>query len=95
MKLMLERGIDISAHRATQISRPMCLQADLLLVMDGAQRRYLEELYPQACGRIFRLGEHAKRDIPDPYRQGSAAFRGALSLIEDGVREWQHRIQKI
>lgn len=95
VRLMQERGIDITAHRATQITREMCLHTDMVLVMDAGQRRHLEEIYPQACGRVFRLGEYAKSDVPDPYRKPEKVFRDALMLIDEGVRQWLQRIQKI
>ena len=38
-ELMHERGISIDAHRAQQISLDVCQRADLILVMDGEQRR--------------------------------------------------------
>ena len=95
VRLMQGRGIDISRHRATQITRTACMQADMVLVMDTAQRRQLEERYPQACGRIFRLGEFSKGDIPDPYRKPEKNFRDALRLIDDGIGEWLHRLQRI
>lgn len=93
--LLRERGIDITPHRATQITRKMCLDADVVLVMDRDQRRRLQDLYPEACGRIFRLGEAADRDIPDPYRQPETAFRHALALIDEGVARWMQRIQRL
>ena len=95
VRLMQDRGIDITSHRAVQINRQMCVQAEMVLVMDTDQRIRLETMYPQACGRVFRLGEYAKRDIPDPYRQSELAFREALSLIDEGVREWLHRIHRL
>jgi protein-tyrosine phosphatase len=95
IRLMQSRSIDISEHRAVQITRQMCLASDVVLVMDLEQRKRIEELYPQVCGRVFRVGEHAKRDIPDPYRQSELAFREALSLIDEGVREWLHRIHRL
>ena len=95
VRLMNDRGIDISAHRAQQVSRSLCTQADLVLVMDTEQRQRLEGMYPQARGRVFRLGEHLKRDIPDPYRQPEMAFRDALLLIDHGAREWLRRIQQL
>jgi len=95
VRLMQERGIDIAPHRASQITRQMCLEAELVLVMSTSQRKQLEDTYPVACGRVFRLGEFSKRDIPDPYRQPEQAFRESLQLIEEGVREWLQRIQKI
>jgi protein-tyrosine phosphatase len=93
-RLMKERGVDISGHRATQVDLRRCLEAEIVFVMDSDQRRRLEAAYPQARGRVFRLGEYARRDIPDPYRQPEAAFRLALSLIDEGVRDWVQRIQR-
>jgi protein-tyrosine phosphatase len=93
--LMHERGIDITRHRAQQISRALCTQADMVIVMDSEQRERLENIYPQARGRVFRIGEFSKTDIPDPYRQPEKAFRQALSLIDEGIAQWLHRIRKL
>lgn len=95
LRLMHERGIDISAHRAQQITSPLCLNSDLVLVMDTDQKQRVESRYPQARGRVFRLGEYTRQDIPDPYRMGEAAFSQALAMIDSGLREWLHRIQKL
>jgi len=93
--LLRERGLDIAGHRATQVTRKMCLEADMVLVMDREQRHRLEELYPEACGRVFRLAEHADEDIPDPYRRPEEAFRHALTLIDQGVSRWVQRIRRL
>ncbi|HZY15419.1 MAG TPA: low molecular weight protein-tyrosine-phosphatase [Ramlibacter sp.] len=95
VELMRERGIDIRSHRARQLTRRLCLDADVVLVMEREQRRRLEELYPETCGRVFRLAEHADRDVPDPYRQPPAAFRAALSIIDQGVAAWLERLQRL
>jgi protein-tyrosine phosphatase len=95
VKLLHERGLDISGHRATQITRKMCLDADMVLVMSREQRRQIESLYPEICGRVFRLGEHADRDIPDPYRHPEPVFRHALKLIDEGVTSWVQRIRRL
>lgn len=93
--LMQERGIDISQHRARQITQDMCLGADLVFVMSQGQRERVEGLYPLARGRVFRLGEYAKQDIPDPYRHPEQAFRDALHLIDEAAREWLRRIERL
>lgn len=95
VRLMLHRGIDISSHRARQVSRVLCTQADLILVMDSEQRGRLEGMYPQVRGRVFRIGEYTKRDIPDPYRHPESAFRDALVYLDDAAREWLRRIQRL
>jgi protein-tyrosine phosphatase len=95
VRLMRARGVDIDAHRAEQVTRRMCLEADIVLVMDREQRQRLEQMVPEACGRVFRLGEFTGQDIPDPYRQPEEAFREALELIETNVERWLQRIERL
>jgi protein-tyrosine phosphatase len=95
VRLMQARGIDIGAHRAVQITRESCQRADLVLVMSIDQRRWLQESYSFVCGRVYRLAEFSKRDVPDPFRQGERAFEHSLAIIEDGLREWLPRLQTV
>jgi protein-tyrosine phosphatase len=95
LRLMHDRGIDIGSHRAVQITREMCKQAELVLVMSADQRKTVEETYPTSRGRVFRIAEHVRRDVPDPYRQSEQVFRDALAIIEQGVRDWLDRMQRI
>ncbi|TWO72290.1 low molecular weight phosphotyrosine protein phosphatase [Caenimonas sedimenti] len=94
-RLMQARGLDISKHRAMQVHREVCRWADLILVMDTDQKKELEQAYPVVLGKVFRIGEHAKRDVPDPYKRGEAAFRDALAIIDDGAQQWLQRIRKL
>ena len=93
--LMRERGLDLRAHRAMQVTRPLCVHTDLVFVMEGSQRDRLQRLYPEVCGRVFRISDPAATDVPDPYRQPVAAFRQALALIEQGIGFWAPRIQRL
>lgn len=95
VRLLGERRIDISKHRAVQISRQLCLSADLILVMNLVQRTRVEELYPHVQGRVYRIGEFTKRDIPDPYRLPEKAFREALFYIDDAIAEWLRRLERL
>jgi protein-tyrosine phosphatase len=94
-ELMAERGLSLEQHRARQISMDACQRADLILVMDRSQRRMVEERYLFAAGKVFRLCEFSDQDVPDPYRAGRASFERALSLIEDGSRQWVQRISRV
>ena len=94
-ELMAERGLSLDKHRARQISMDACQRADLILVMDRSQRRMVEERYLFAAGKVFRLCEFSDQDVPDPYRAGRASFERALSLIEDGSRQWVQRISRV
>jgi protein-tyrosine phosphatase len=83
--LLSARGLDLTAHRARQLTPAMLARADLVLVMDAGQRHHVERLSPAARGRVHRLGRFGHFDIPDPYGQGRAAFERSLSLIETGL----------
>ncbi|WP_233882886.1 low molecular weight protein-tyrosine-phosphatase [Paraburkholderia flagellata] len=90
--LMAERGIDISSHRARQVSTSLCKEADLILVMDRQQQYIVEQNYTFACGRIYRIGQFADFDVPDPYQGTREQFASCTELIEGGVSEWIDRI---
>ena len=94
-ELMARRNIDISAHRAQQINSALAQQADLILVMDQEQRRYVRDSYPFASGKVFRLGEFSKMEIPDPYTKPREAFERSLSMISLSLDAWINRINAL
>jgi protein-tyrosine phosphatase len=100
VSLLHERGLDISTHRARQLTAWMTASSDLVLVMDRLQKQHLERRFASLYGRVYLLGQlptepfhsDAGFDIPDPYHQGRAAFEESLNLIEAGVQTWSARI---
>ncbi len=86
-------GLDLSAHRAQQVTGWMCQSAELILVMEQEHKTELEQRFPLVRGRVFRLGELGKFDIADPYRQPKTAFEAAYADIERGVAAWAPRIR--
>lgn len=95
VEVMARCGIDISGHRAQQLTDVQISQADLILVMDGRQKQEIQARHPAKTGRVFRLGELERFDIADPYRQHKTAFENALGLIRRGVEAWVPRIQAL
>lgn len=91
-------GLDLSAHRARQITQTMCNDADLILVMESDHQRELAARYPLARGKIRCLGElpdGQRFDVADPYRQPRDAFEQAHAAIVRGVTNWVQRIRQI
>ena len=84
-ELMLERGIDISAHRARQLTPELIRSFELILVMEEEQKQDVEAILPSARGRVHRIGRWGGFDIPDPYRRDRDDFERALELIVRGV----------
>ncbi|MDR8726498.1 low molecular weight protein-tyrosine-phosphatase [Burkholderia pseudomultivorans] len=95
VSLMADQGIDIGAHRARQLVTSHCKEVDLILVMDEEQRRVVQQKYPFAFGRVFRIGHFEGFDVPDPYKGSEAEFAASGQLIEKGVSGWISRIRSL
>ena len=93
VELMQERGLDISGHRAQQLTPELVTRADLILVMESGHRRAIDADEPTARGKVYRLGEWQDIEIPDPYRQPREAFEETLELIDKGVADWVERLK--
>ncbi|SFU20041.1 low molecular weight protein-tyrosine-phosphatase [Paraburkholderia aspalathi] len=93
--LMAQRGVDLSLHVARQFSWAMAKDADLIFAMDSGQKKAAESAFPFVSGKVFRLGEHSKIDVLDPYRKGLAAFEQALAAIDRGILDWLPALKKL
>lgn len=87
LELMAERGLDISGHRARQLTPALIFAFELILVMDRDQQREVETMLPSARGRVQRLGHWGDFDVPDPFRRGRPAFERSLVLIDRGLAD--------
>jgi protein-tyrosine phosphatase len=84
-ELMAVRGLDLTGHRARQLTPELVFAHELILVMEVGQQRDVEAILPSARGRVHCLGRWGKFDIPDPFGRGLPAFEQALALIERGI----------
>ena len=91
-QLMMNKGIDISGHRACQLHTEMIRKTDLILVMELNQKNAIIEKQQSARGKVFRLGEWEDFDIADPYKKDFAAFERSLALIEKGITQWMEKL---
>jgi protein-tyrosine phosphatase len=88
LELLAARGLDLSAHRARQLTPEMVAEADLVIVMEAAHQQELERLSRAARGRVHRLGRFGGFDVEDPYRAPREAFERALAQIERGLDDF-------
>ncbi|MDT8306276.1 MAG: low molecular weight protein arginine phosphatase [Anaerolineae bacterium] len=67
--LMAERDIDISSHRAREVSAEVLEEADLILCMESGHAEALRVEFPEAAERIYLLSEMSggNQSISDPY----------------------------
>lgn len=92
---MAELGIDITDHRARQITRNIARGSDLILVMEAAHCSIVKKLLGWGRRKPRRIGEfHTQRpleDIADPYGAPLEAYRDCVRILKpciEGVRLW-------
>jgi protein-tyrosine phosphatase len=86
-----ERGYELSALRARQVSRSDFEQFDLMLAMDRANLAALRALAPARSPARLALFLHyagvgAGDEVPDPYYGERGDFERVLDLVEQGSR---------
>lgn len=90
-----EHGVDITSHRARQLTRSMVAEHDIILVTDETVRRTAMQQYPFATGKIKKLGHFRHHEILDPYRQPKQAFDEMYLHIEGCLQDWLQKIWMI
>lgn len=92
-EVMNQNDIDISSHRARQVSIDLILKADLILLMSKNQLRTLSKRYPLSKGKTFLLGYwHNEMEIEDPFRQPYDVFEKTFQKIKLAWKGWDTRI---
>lgn len=86
----LERGIDLSRHRARQLTADEVRQADLILAMGDSHLRRVGELGGAGKAHTFRgFAEVSDRaaDIPDPFGGDVQAYRETAETFDTLIEQ--------
>lgn len=86
-KAAMERGIDMSAHRAQHFKKAHFEQYDYIVVMDERNHEHVMQMCPPGRHeRVHYFMDFAPqlnvREVPDPYHGGPEGFEHVLNLIE-------------
>lgn len=83
--VMRSVGIDLTDHRAKQISGDLVAESDLILTMTRGHKYALLEMYPESGDKIYTLGEFAsgqEADISDPFARPTEVYKKCSEEIE-------------
>lgn len=89
--IALERGLDLSSHRARMLTSPLVRSADLILTMNEAQAERVAEQGGSAKVRTlpaFAGFPDARREVLDPFGGDVQGYREAgehLDMLLDAV----------
>ncbi|MGH7593055.1 MAG: low molecular weight protein arginine phosphatase [Gemmatimonadales bacterium] len=82
----LERGLDLSGHRARMLTSEQVRNADLILTMSDAHASRVATLGGEQ--KVFALADYAgdpdgRREIPDPMGGDVAGYRETARLLDE------------
>ena len=90
IEVMQGLGIDITRHRARQLSRALVRSSDLILVMETFHLRpvKMKSMLSPAKVRMLTAYEANKEpyDIPDPMGKGITAYEDSAAIINNCVK---------
>ncbi|QZY55507.1 low molecular weight protein arginine phosphatase [Crassaminicella profunda] len=85
---MNEKGIDLSAHEATLVTKELIKEADLILTMTRNHQQQVLYIEPKAKEKTYTLKEYIgdEGDILDPYGQPIEVYRKCAKEIEENLK---------
>ena len=89
---MQRLGIDMQPHIAKKLNAELIKKADLILVMSQNQQKHIEQTWPFAKGKTFRLGHWQGKNVADPYRHDQSVFDETCQLIQQYAADWKKHI---
>lgn len=92
-QLCMQRlGMDMQSHIAKKLNAELIKKADLVLVMSQNQQKRIEQSWPFAKGKTFRLGHWQNKNVPDPYQHDQQVFDETCELIQSCIADWKKYI---
>lgn len=87
--------LSLEGHVGTQLTKEMCRDYSLILVMEKGHIDAVCRLAPEVRGKTMLFGHWLdQREIPDPYRKSAEAFEFVYSLLSDSAQKWAQAINR-
>ena len=80
---MAERGLDLTKHRARQLTPPLLQNTDCIFVMTPMHRQQILLTYPNIQNKPRQLSEHP---IADPFGCSIEEYRRCAAQLEEAIR---------
>jgi protein-tyrosine phosphatase len=91
----MERGLDLSEHRARQLDADIVEKSDLILVMAPSHLVRVKDIKPDANVHLlggFAAGEGEGRAVQDPFGGDLTAYRDTFDELEGELAHLLDRI---
>lgn len=94
--VLSKEGIDARGHRPTQITKQIADASDLIIVMTGDHKNYVNTCYPEAKEKTFVFKEYVGLDgeIADPIGLDNSIYENMAEEIKICVEKLVGKINK-
>jgi protein-tyrosine phosphatase len=95
IKIAAINGLSLAGHIARQLTSELCIQNNLILVMEKKHIETVCKYNPESRGKTMLFGhwlEH--KEIDDPYRKSQESFEYIYKLLDKAAHEWAKAITK-
>jgi protein-tyrosine-phosphatase len=106
ISIMQKRGINISSHKAKQITPELLLEADLIITMCGSNLDAVVKMVPRVIEKAFTLKQFAlgldsdggtscaDLDVVDPVGKDLGFYQKCAEEIEENLRKLLRRLEQ-
>jgi len=96
-KVLAERGLDVSDHRARSVDLGLMSNFNLILTMEMGHKEAIQIEFPELVERVFMLSEMIEKeyDIHDPIGGPLIDFRETADELERIINEGFEKIVQL
>ncbi|RTF46872.1 protein tyrosine phosphatase [Serratia marcescens] len=90
-----EHNLSLEGHVAKQLTKEMCREYSLILVMEKGHIDAVCRLAPEVRGKTMLFAHWlGQRDIPDPYTKSHEAFEFVYRLLAEAAQKWVQALNR-
>ncbi|MFT8211607.1 MAG: protein tyrosine phosphatase [Symbiopectobacterium sp.] len=88
-------GLSLEGHSAQQLTKSLCREYDLILVMEKGHIDAVGRMAPEVRGKTMLFGHWLnQREIADPYRKSREAFEFVYLQLEQSAQKWAQALNR-
>lgn len=95
VSVSIEHELSLDNHIAQQLTKSLCDEQDLILVMEKKHIDAVCRIAPEVRGKVMLYGYWINQmEISDPYRKDISFFERTYSLLEQSANQWIEKLNK-
>ena len=95
MAVAEQNGLSLEHHSGAQLTKELCREYSLILVMERKHIDGVFRLAPEVRGKTMLFAHWlAQKDIPDPYGKSTEAFEFVYRQLDESAKKWATVLNK-